>query len=139
MQKYVPHLRKHLPSDEEAEEAANLGQAKADCGTSNSSIKNLMSGPAPVYDPATNPIVPGQGTYPSVVVNKMIRSFQESCRLDWPSAAATFLRVWRSIFNVTGSCLRVCKSASSHFLTIWTCASPGCQLSWCELFWAEQH
>jgi Flp pilus assembly protein TadG len=39
-------------------------------GTSSESLVTV-----PVYDPATNPITPGQGSYPSVLVNKMIQVF----------------------------------------------------------------
>ena len=47
----------------------------------------------PVYDPATNPITPGQGSYPSVLVNKMIQVFIKRVRNPQGTVDAAIINV----------------------------------------------
>jgi len=47
----------------------------------------------PVYDPATNPITPGQGSYPSVLVNKMIQVFIRRVRNPQGTVDAAIINV----------------------------------------------
>lgn len=57
-------------------------------GTSSESLVTV-----PLYDPATNPITPGQGTYPSVLVNKMIQVFIRKVRNPQGTVDAAIINV----------------------------------------------
>jgi putative Flp pilus-assembly TadE/G-like protein len=57
----------------------------------------------PVYDPATNPISPGQGSYPSVLVNKMIQVFIRRVRNPQGTVDAAIINVITCASSSTGS------------------------------------
>jgi Putative Flp pilus-assembly TadE/G-like len=57
-------------------------------GTSSESLQAV-----PVYDPATNPITPGQGQYPSVLVSKLIQVFIQRAHNPQGTVDATIIQV----------------------------------------------
>jgi Flp pilus assembly protein TadG len=57
-------------------------------GTSSESLQAV-----PVFDPATNPITPGQGQYPSVLVNKLIQVFIQRAHNPQGTVDATIIHV----------------------------------------------
>ena len=57
----------------------------------------------PVYDPATNPITPGQGQYPSVLVNKMIQVFIRRVRNPQGTVDAAIINVINCAISSSGT------------------------------------
>jgi Flp pilus assembly protein TadG len=57
-------------------------------GTSSESLQAV-----PVFDPVTNPITPGQGSYPSVLVNKLIQVFIKRAHNPQGTVDATIIQV----------------------------------------------